>query len=68
MKKNDIVELKIESCAFEGKGIAKVNQSELDHRNIQDDKKYIIFVHNSYPGDIVKAKILKLKKLQKYMV
>ena len=62
MKKNDIVELKIESYAFEGKGIARISQSELEHVNIDSDKKYILFVHNSYPGDLVKAKILKLKK------
>lgn len=62
MKKNDIVTLKIENYAFEGKGIAKINQSELNHINNDNDKKYVIFVHNSYPGDIVKAKILKLKK------
>jgi len=62
MKKNEIVELEIESYAFEGKGIARINQSKLNHVNIDSDKKYIIFVHNSYPGDLVKAKIMKLKK------
>jgi len=62
MKKNDIVELKIESYAFEGKGIAKIEQSFLNHVKVEADKKYIIFVYNSYPGDIVNAKILKLKK------
>ena len=62
MKKNDIVELQIENYAFEGKGIAKIDQSLLNHVNTEPGKKYIIFVHNSYPGDIVKAKVLKLKK------
>jgi 23S rRNA (uracil1939-C5)-methyltransferase len=62
MKKNDIVELKIESYAYEGKGIARIEQSQLNHVSNDSDKKYIIFVHNSYPGDIVNAKILKLKK------
>ncbi len=62
MKKNDIVEFKIEKYAFEGKGIVRINQSELNHINDDTEKKYVIFVHNSYPGDIVKAKILKLKK------
>ncbi|PID61678.1 MAG: 23S rRNA (uracil(1939)-C(5))-methyltransferase RlmD [Ignavibacteriae bacterium] len=62
MKKNDIIKLKIESYAFEGKGIAKINQSELNHINDNSDKKYIIFVHNSYPGDVVNAEIKKLKK------
>lgn len=62
MKKNDIVEFKIESYAFEGKGIARINQSELEHVSGDVDKKYVMFVHNSYPGDIVKARVLKLKK------
>lgn len=62
MKKNDIVELQIESYAFEGKGIARISQSELEHVNDDSDKKYVLFVHNSYPGDLVKARVLKLKK------
>jgi len=62
MKKNDIVELKIESYAFEGKGVAKIDQSLLEHVNNNNEKKYVIFVHGSFPGDVVKAKILKLKK------
>ncbi|MFZ1292338.1 MAG: 23S rRNA (uracil(1939)-C(5))-methyltransferase RlmD [Melioribacteraceae bacterium] len=62
MKKNDTVELTIENYAFEGKGISRINQAQLDHINNEVDKKYVIFVHNSFPGDIVKARILKLKK------
>ena len=62
MKKDDLVELKIENYAFEGKGIARINQSELDHVSNDVEKKYVIFVHNSFPGDIVNARILKLKK------
>ncbi|MCK5724762.1 MAG: TRAM domain-containing protein, partial [Gammaproteobacteria bacterium] len=62
MKKNDIVEFEIEKYAFEGKGIVRIDQSLLEHVNTEGDKKYVIFVHNSYPGDIVKAKIFKLKK------
>ncbi len=57
MKKNDIVEFKVESYAFEGKGIARVNQSQLEHVSNDVDKKYVMFVHNSYPGDIVKARV-----------
>jgi predicted RNA-binding protein with TRAM domain len=67
MKKKDIVEFKIESYAFEGKGIAKINQSELNHINNDTDKKYVMFVHNSYPGDVVKAQILKLKKSRHHL-
>ncbi|MEE9430194.1 MAG: 23S rRNA (uracil(1939)-C(5))-methyltransferase RlmD [Melioribacteraceae bacterium] len=62
MKKNDIVEFEIEKYAFEGKGIVRIDQSLLERVNTEGDKKYVIFVHNSYPGDIVKAKIFKLKK------
>ncbi|MBK7104737.1 MAG: 23S rRNA (uracil(1939)-C(5))-methyltransferase RlmD [Ignavibacteriae bacterium] len=62
MKKNDIVELTIENYAFEGKGIARINQAQLDHISNDVDKKYVIFVHNSFPGDVVNARILKLKK------
>ncbi len=62
MKKGDVVTLEIESYAFEGKGIARINKSELNHVSDSDNKKYVIFVHHAYPGDVVKAKILKLKK------
>ena len=62
-KKGDIVELQIEKYAFEGKGIAKVSKSELlglksDEPN---EKNYVVFVNGSYPGDIVKARLLKIK-------
>ncbi len=62
MKKGDIVELKIEAYAFEGKGIARINKSELNHVSNSTGKKYVIFVPRAYPGDVVKAKIVKLKK------
>jgi 23S rRNA (uracil1939-C5)-methyltransferase len=56
MKKGDILELKIDKYAFEGKGIARVKKDESDEQN------FVVFVENSFPGDIVKAKILKVKK------
>ena len=62
MKKNDIIKFTVENYAYEGKGIARINQSELDHINNDVDKKYVIFVHGSFPGDVVSAKIVKLKK------
>jgi len=63
IKKGDIVELQIEKYAFEGKGIAKVSKSELlslksDEPN---EKNYVVFVHGSYPGDTVKARLVKIK-------
>ncbi|RMG82255.1 MAG: class I SAM-dependent RNA methyltransferase, partial [Bacteroidetes bacterium] len=54
MKKGDIVELKITSYAFEGKGIAKIPSSE--------GGEFVVFVNGAYPGDTVKAMVRKKKK------
>lgn len=43
------IEIKIEKTVFEGKSIARING-------------FVIFVKNAVPGDIVKAKITKVKK------
>lgn len=62
-KKGDIVELQIEKYAFEGKGIAKVSKNQLlglDDEN-GSEKNYVVFVQGSYPGDTVKARLLKIK-------
>ncbi len=63
IKKGDIVELQIEKYAFEGKGIAKVSKSELLGLKSTEpnEKNYVAFVNGSYPGDIVKARLLKIK-------
>ena len=63
IKKGDIVQLLIEKYAFEGEGIAKVSKSELlglmpGESNV---KNYVVFVHGCYPGDMVKARLLKIK-------
>lgn len=55
MKKGEIVKLEITGYAFEGKGVAKIERDE-------SDKKYVVFVHGAYPGDIVEARITKKKK------
>lgn len=55
MKKGDIIELNITDYAFEGKGIAKIQKDD-------NEKKYVIFVNGSYPGDTVKAELRKIKK------
>jgi 23S rRNA (uracil1939-C5)-methyltransferase len=57
MKKGDVLELKIDKYAFEGKGIARVNRDEED-----TERNFVVFVENSFPGDTVKAKVLKVKK------
>lgn len=63
IKKGDVVELQIEKYAFEGKGIAKVSKNDL--LGLQDEKgnekNYVVFVQGSYPGDTVKARLLKIK-------
>jgi len=63
IKKGDIVELQIEKYAFEGKGIAKVSKNELLGLNEENgnEKNYVVFVVGSYPGDVVNARLLKIK-------
>ena len=63
IKKGEIVELQIEKYAFEGKGIAKVSKNELFGLNEDNgyEKNYVVFVQGSYPGDTVKARLLKIK-------
>ena len=63
IKKGDIVEFQIEKYAFEGKGIAKVSKNELLGLNEENgnEKNYVVFVQGSYPGDTVKARLLKIK-------
>lgn len=59
MKKGEIVELNIEKYAFEGKGISKI----LLEDNVEfPDKTFVVFVNHAYPGDKVKARIVKKKK------
>lgn len=63
IKKGDIVKLQIEKYAFEGKGIAKVSKSELLGLNSSEpnENNYVVFVQGSYPGDTVKARLVKIK-------
>ncbi|MFC2139374.1 23S rRNA (uracil(1939)-C(5))-methyltransferase RlmD [Bacteroidota bacterium] len=61
MKKRDKIELDITGYAFEGKGIAKINR-EMTDKEADKDKKYVVFVNGSYPGDRVVAQIHKVKK------
>lgn len=49
IKKGDTIELEIDSAAFKGKGIGKI-----------DGKA--VFVHNTAPGDRIKTRIIKRKK------
>jgi 23S rRNA (uracil1939-C5)-methyltransferase len=56
MKKGDLIELNIENYAFEGKGIARIKKED------GDEKNFVVFVQNSYPGDKAKAQLIKIKK------
>lgn len=60
MNKGDIIEIKVDRYAFEGKGIGKVD-IESSKENSEPDS-FIVFVNGAYPGDTVSAKIKKLKK------
>jgi 23S rRNA (uracil1939-C5)-methyltransferase len=60
MKKGDLLELDITGYAFEGKGIAKIIK-EVNTQEGKSEKKFVIFVDGSYPGDKVIAQIRKVK-------
>ena len=66
MKKGDTLELEISKYASEGKGIAKINRSKIkpvqktEDQNIEEEN-YVVFVHGSYPGDTVTARLRKIK-------
>jgi 23S rRNA (uracil-5-)-methyltransferase RumA len=53
VKKNQVLELKIEDYAFGGKGIARIKSEE---------GSFVVFVPNTLPGQIVKAQINKSSK------
>ncbi len=53
VKKNQVLELKIEDYAFGGKGIARIQSEE---------GSFVIFVPNTLPGQLVKAQISKSSK------
>ncbi len=63
MNRGDLLELEVEKYSFEGKGIAKISLDQSDLTiGISTDKKFVIFINGSYPGDKVKAEIRKVKK------
>ena len=61
MKKGDLLELDITGYAFEGKGVAKIIK-EVHTLDIVEQKKFVVFVNGSYPGDTVIAQITKIRK------
>ena len=60
MNKGDVIQIKVERYAFEGKGIGKVDLDNPSGNSEPDS--FIVFVNGAYPGDTVSAKIKKLKK------
>jgi len=60
LKKGDIIQIKVDKYAFEGKGIGKVDVDNSSDNSEADS--FIVFVNGAYPGDTVSAKIKKLKK------
>jgi 23S rRNA (uracil1939-C5)-methyltransferase len=60
MKKGDLLELDIIAYAFEGKGIAKFLK-EIHAQGETTQKKFVVFVDGSYPGDKVIAQIKKIR-------
>jgi len=57
LKRGDIIEVTITDYAFGGKGIAKVTRT-IENEEVQ----YPIFVDNTFPGQLVKARIAKKRK------
>src|SRR4030095_4856848 len=49
-KKDDIIELRIDDIGSEGKGVGRINGD------------FVVFVPNTVPGDLIKAKVRKTKK------
>ena len=65
MKKGDTIELEITGYGYEGKGITKIPRSIIKPNSASDESTekpdYVVLVDGSYPGDKVKARLLKIK-------
>src|SRR3989339_884173 len=63
MIKGELIQLQIEKYAFEGKGIARINFARpgKEESSTSEEKNFVVFVSGAYPGDEVKARILKVK-------
>jgi 23S rRNA (uracil1939-C5)-methyltransferase len=55
LNKGDIIQIKVDKYAFEGKGIGKIESDNPLENNEPDS--FIVFVNGAYPGDTVSAKI-----------
>ena len=65
MKKGDIIELEITGYGYEGKGISRIRKEIVkpssDSAEETGEANYVIFVDDSYPGDKVNARLLRIK-------
>ena len=65
MKKGDIIELEITGYGYEGKGISRIRKEIVkpssDSAEKTGEANYVIFVDDSYPGDKVNARLLRIK-------
>ena len=55
MKRGDIIEIEITDYAFGGKGFSRIDIPERED-------KYVVFVDNTIPGQIVEARVAKKRK------
>jgi len=55
LKRGDIIELEITDYAFGGKGFSRINIPERED-------KYVVFVDNTIPGQLVEARVAKKRK------
>lgn len=53
VQRGEIIEVAIDGYAFGGRGIARVQK---------DDGQYVIFIDNTFPGQVVRARIEKKRK------
>lgn len=56
IKKGETYKFVVEDYAYEGKGIAKIENEE------NPEKKFVVFINGSYPGDEVEAQIRRKKR------
>ncbi len=64
VKKGTLIDLVINKYAFEGKGITRIDKNIFDNLKVNEEtnESYVVFVNGAYPGDVVKAKLKKIKK------
>ena len=54
-KKGSVINLAIVAYAFEGKGVGRIVDEETG-------KPFVVFVRSAYPGDVIEARIMRVKR------